>query len=275
MSDEKRSPAHSVGDARIYDYDPELSSHPAPPHLHAVPDQAESRIDSYLMRFEQLLNKTFRAMMMLICLSLAGLMFAQVIMRYVLESPFTGIEEMSILLAVWVYFLGMGYATREREHIHGGIVSLVVKDPQKIAFIRFVGSLICMIAACVFGYFAYKYALKEITRGRVSTNMRWPRGLWSASMIVGFAMMVGYFLLETINEYRGLIRMRGALKKTPLKKTSGKETQQSEQTSAVSPSPASDSVMQTEKLSTQANASESDDESARTKSERQPDSQEI
>ena len=125
-------------------------------------------------------------------------------MRYVLESPFTGIEEVSILLAVWVYFLGMGYATREREHIHGGIVSLVVKDPHKVAVIRFFGSVVCMLAACLFGYFAYKYALKEITRGRVSTNMRWPRGIWSASMIVGFAMMVGYFLLESINEFRGL-----------------------------------------------------------------------
>ncbi len=206
MNNDQLSPETSVGETKIYDYDPDLSSHPIPPHLHAIPDQPETKVDGYLVRFEQLLNMVFRSLMMLTCLSLAGLVFAQVIMRYVLESPFSGIEEMSILLAVWVYFLGMGYATREREHIHGGIVSLVVTDQQKVAYIRFVGSIICMIAACVFGYFAYKYALKEITRGRVSTNMRWPRGLWSASMIVGFAMMVGYFLLEAINEYRGLLK---------------------------------------------------------------------
>ncbi len=61
-----------------------------------------------------------------------------------------------------------------------------------------------MIAACIFGYFAYTYAINEISKGRVSTSLRWPRGIWSASMIVGFAMMIGYFLLETINEFRGL-----------------------------------------------------------------------
>ncbi len=194
----------SVGETKIYDYDPDLSAHPIPPHLHAIPNQPKSKLDRYLVQFERVLNTVFRSMMMLTCLGLAGLMFAQVVMRYVLESPFTGIEEVSILLAVWVYFLGMGYATREREHIHGGIVSLVVKDPHKVAIIRFFGSVICMLAACLFGYFAYKYALKEITRGRVSTNMRWPRGIWSASMIVGFAMMIGYFLLEAINEFRGL-----------------------------------------------------------------------
>ncbi|WP_432473059.1 TRAP transporter small permease [Amphritea sp. HPY] len=196
-----------IGKTKIYDYDPDLSQHPIPPHLHSIPDLPNNKVDGYLIRFERLLNWIFRSMMLLAGLGLAFLMFAQVIMRYVLESPFTGIEEVSILLAVWIYFLGMGYATREREHIHGGIVSLVVKDPYKVSIIRFAGSITCMIAACIFGYFACKYALKEIDRGRLSVNLRWPRGLWSASMIVGFAMMVGYFLLETINEFRDLRKM--------------------------------------------------------------------
>ncbi|MCO4759654.1 MAG: TRAP transporter small permease [Oceanospirillaceae bacterium] len=211
MQHEKLSaPYKSVGEAKIYDYDPDLSAHPIPPHLHAIPNQVNHKVDSYLIRFERLLNWTFRGMMLLAGLGLAILMFSQVIMRYVLESPFTGIEEASILLAVWIYFLGMGYATREREHIHGGIVSLIVKDPYKVGIIRFIGSITCMFAAIIFGYFACKYALKELDRGRLSVNLRWPRGLWSASMIVGFAMMVGYFLLETINEFRYLRRTRRA-----------------------------------------------------------------
>lgn len=213
MQQEKLStPVKSVGDTKIYDYDPDLSKHPIPPHLHAIPEQPNNKVDGYLIRFERILNWMFRAMMMLAGLGLAFLMFAQVIMRYVLESPFTGIEEASILLAVWIYFLGMGYATREREHIHGGIVSLIVKDPYKVNMIRFIGSITCMIAACIFGYFACKYAIKELDRGRLSINLRWPRGLWSASMIVGFAMMVGYFLLETINEFRDLRRKHRARK---------------------------------------------------------------
>lgn len=195
-----------VAVTKIYDYDPDLSSRPIAPHLHAIPERAETKLDKCLMRFEQMLNMTFRSLMMLTCLSLAVLVFAQVVMRYFMESSFSGIEETSVLLAVWVYFLGMGYATREREHIHGGIVSLVVKDPKKIACIRFVGTVICMIAACFFGYFAYKYAISEITKGKVSTTLRWPRGIWSASMIVGFAMMIGYFLLEAINQYRDMFK---------------------------------------------------------------------
>lgn len=204
MHKDQLSKLKPVGRLRVYDYDPDLSSNPIPPHLRAIPRLPKTRADRYLMRFEQLLNMFFRSIMMLACLFLAGVIFSQVVMRYGFDAPFSGIEEASVLLAVWVYFLGMGYATREREHIHGGIVSLLVKDTNKVAFIRFIGSIICMIAACVFGYYAYQYGLKEFTKGRVSTSLRWPRGLWSASMIVGFAMMIGYFLLETISGYRGL-----------------------------------------------------------------------
>jgi len=198
----------SVGTARIYDNTPDLSSHPAPPHLSAIPSSESTAFGQFLLRFEQVLNMVFRTMMFLAGTGLALLMFGQIIMRYVLESPFTGIEEAAVLLGVWIYFLGMGYATREREHIHGGIVSLIVADPYKIVLIRLSGSLISMVAACIFGYFACKYAIFVLEKGRMSINLQWPRGLWSGSMIVGFAMMVGYFLLESINEYRELLRLR-------------------------------------------------------------------
>jgi len=198
----------SIGKTKIYNYDPDLSQHPLPPHLSAIPENESTALGRFLIRFEQILNGIFRTLMLCTGLGLALLMFSQIIMRYVLESPFTGIEEAAVLLGVWIYFLGMGYATREREHIHGGVVSLMVSDPVKISLIRLVGSIVSMLAACIFGYFACKYALFVIEKGRMSINLQWPRGLWSGSMIVGFAMMVGYFLLESINEYRDLLRLR-------------------------------------------------------------------
>lgn len=205
-----QSVAQPAGDSKVYDYDPTLSNHPVPPHLSAISGSAGSGLERGLIRFERGLNWIFMTLMVFTGLGLAALMFGQIIMRYVLESPFTGIEEAAVLLGVWIYFLGMGYATREREHIHGGIVSLVVSDPVKIGMIRFSGSVICMLAACIFGYFACKYALFVIDKGRMSINLQWPRGLWSGSMIVGFAMMVGYFMLEAVNEYRDLITLRRA-----------------------------------------------------------------
>ncbi|MBY4677525.1 TRAP transporter small permease [Marinobacterium arenosum] len=203
----KQHPVGPVG-TDSYSYDPELSDHDTPEHLTSLFHPDPGPIERKLIKLEALFDKAFRALMIFAGLALAGLMFGQVILRYVLESPFAGMEEMSILLGVWVYFLGMGYATRVREHIHGGVVSLVLKDPFKIRLIRFIGSCICIIAACAFGFFAIKYALFVIDKGRLSLYMQWPKGLWSASMIVGFAMMAGYFLLQAVAEFRDLMRHR-------------------------------------------------------------------
>ena len=100
-------------------------------------------------KFEHILDISLQGAMVFTGLGLAVLIFAQVFMRYVLQSPFAGIEEVAILLAVWVYFIGMGYATKQRAHIHGGIVSLVVHDPYKIEMIRFVVSIVCFFTAFV------------------------------------------------------------------------------------------------------------------------------
>lgn len=210
----QQKPFYPVGDADSYSYEPELSDHPIPPHLSALSGPPPRGFARLLVRTEKGLDWIFRALMILAGLGLAALMFAQVIMRYLIESPFAGIEEAAVLLGVWIYFLGMGYATRVREHIHGGIVSLVVSDPFKIRLIRFIGSVTCMIAACVFGYFACKYAFFVIDKGRTSINLKWPRGLWSGSMIIGFAMMMGYFLLEAINEFRDLRASRRSVTAT-------------------------------------------------------------
>ncbi len=206
----KRIQQHPVGPVGVdsYSYDAELSDHDTPLHLAAVPEYETTGVEAWLVRMEALFDWGFRALMIFAGLALAGLMFAQVVMRYGFDSPFAGVEELAILLGVWIYFLGMGYATRVREHIHGGIVSLVVSDPFKIRLIRFIGSCVCVIAAAVFGYFAIKYSLFVIDKGRLSLYLHWPKGLWSASMIVGFAMMTGYFLLQAIAELRDILRQR-------------------------------------------------------------------
>ncbi|PSL14954.1 TRAP-type C4-dicarboxylate transport system permease small subunit [Marinobacterium halophilum] len=157
-----------------------------------------------LTSITNLLHTTYRVLMLLAGFSLAALMCAQVIMRYFLDSPFAGIEEIAILLGVWVYFLGMGYASLTREHIQGGIVSLLVKDPWKLKLLELAALVVSLVAALIFGYFACKYALFVIEKGRNSIYLRWPKGFWSASMIVGFSMMAICFLAQAVQTFHEL-----------------------------------------------------------------------
>jgi TRAP-type C4-dicarboxylate transport system permease small subunit len=172
---------------------------PSSSHQIDTPANSEHPI---LQTIQFVIDYCLRGAMVFTGLGLAILMFTQVIMRYVLESPFAGIEEAAILLAVWVSFLGMGYATKQRSHIHGGIVGLIVSDPFKISLLRLFVSIICLITACVFGYFATKYGLFVIEKQRMSLYLQWPKGLWTASMVFGFLLMAGYFLLQAVKDLR-------------------------------------------------------------------------
>jgi TRAP-type C4-dicarboxylate transport system permease small subunit len=161
-----------------------------------------------LQKLEFILDHCLRGAMIFTGLGLAILMFTQVIMRYVLRSPFAGIEEAAILLAVWVSFLGMGYATKQRAHIHGGIVSLIVSDPFKIAALRFFVSVICFATVCIFGFFSAKYGLFVIESERISLYLQWPKWLWTGSMVFGFLMMASYFLLQTVKDLRETVGIK-------------------------------------------------------------------
>lgn len=174
-----------------------------PAYVKPVPD-AEKAGQSLFFRVEARLAQVVSVGMVVASIALGLLMAAQVVMRYGLESPFLGIEELAPMLALWAYFLGMIYATRDQDHISGGIVALIFKNRTVIQCIRLASSFACLLAVCVFGYFALHFAQFNLDLGRKSIYMRWPKYLWDFSMVTGFALMAFYYCLQIIAEVRDL-----------------------------------------------------------------------
>lgn len=174
-----------------------------PAYVKAVPGDAKAR-QSLFYRLEARLAQIIAIAMVLSTIALGLLMATQVVMRYGLESPFLGIEELAPMLALWAYFLGMIYATRDQDHISGGIIALIFKNRTLIQAIRLAGSFACLLAVCVFGYFALKFAQFNLDLHRKSIYMRWPKYLWDFSMVTGFALMAFYYCLQIIAEVRDL-----------------------------------------------------------------------
>lgn len=174
-----------------------------PVFVKGIPDDATAQ-KSLFFRLEARLAQVISVVMVFATMALGFLMAGQVLMRYGLQSPFLGIEELAPMLALWAYFLGMVYATREQDHISGGIVVLIFKNVRLIKIIRLVGSFACLLAVCIFGYFALKFSLFNLDLGRKSIYMRWPKYLWDFAMVTGFALMIFYYGLQIIAEIRDL-----------------------------------------------------------------------
>ncbi|WP_170327499.1 TRAP transporter small permease [Ruegeria arenilitoris] len=150
--------------------------------------------------FERGFLLILKSAMIFFALSLAILMFVTVIMRYGMSNPFLAIEEASILLGIWLYFVSASYVTGTRAHICGGALHLVVKNEKKKNYVRLMTSLICLGVTLVALYYASQYGWFTFERGRKSTYLQWPRSIWVASMVFGFAVMALFFLLQTMRD---------------------------------------------------------------------------
>lgn len=150
-----------------------------------------------------------RVVMFVAMIALGLVMAAQVFMRYVISSPFLGIEEMAPMLALWIYFIGMAYCSRERDHIEGGVMSLVFQDRRILLAFRLLGSVICLVALVVFFKYAWDFTSFNLNLNRKSSYMKLPKYLWDFSMIFGFALMVFYMTLQIFLEARALVTGKG------------------------------------------------------------------
>ena len=199
----EQHPRPPVG-ADSFIYDAELAAPEPPPHLTAIPEGELGSGMRRLVAVETIFERLLYFFIIVFGLCLAVLMFTQVVLRYVFASPFVGIEELSLLFGAWFYFLGVAYVTRNGEHIHGGILTMVVKKRNTVRAVRLLMTVLSIAACAVFGYYAIKYALFEIGTGRLSSYMRWPKGWWSASLIFGFVGTVAYMVLQALNQFLDL-----------------------------------------------------------------------
>jgi TRAP-type C4-dicarboxylate transport system permease small subunit len=131
-------------------------------------------------------------------LGLASLVVAQVLLRYVFELPILGIEEISVLLGEWVYFLGAAHATWRNEHIRGGLASLFLKGERARLVLRAFGDVVCLMINCGLAYYAAAYWVDIVNSGRTSVYLSWPSALWVTSMALGLILMSIYLLLRAL-----------------------------------------------------------------------------
>ena len=183
-------------------------------HVTAIPTHPVKAL-AWVYRVEHWIAVILRWAAVLLSIALGFLMAAQVVMRYGLQSPFLGIEELAPMLGLWVYFLGMANATRERDHITGGIINLVFKNEKLICCIRMFGTILCLVSTCIFGFYAQKYALFNLSIGRMSPYMGFSKALWDFSMVTGFVLTGFYFVLQFVSEIQQFANITGDKRGTP------------------------------------------------------------
>ena len=122
----------------------------------------------------------------------AGIVFAGVVLRYVMQSNFFGQEEIIAIVAMWLYWVGGIYGTYEGSHIKGDLLSSAFKTPRSKKIIELIIQLISFVVILVFIMWGVEYMSFNLKYSAVSTGLKLPMSWSQIPLLIGFIFMELY-----------------------------------------------------------------------------------
>lgn len=118
----------------------------------------------------------------------SGLLFVNVVLRYIFRDPIPWAEEVSIYLIVWIVFVGGSVAVRTRGHIAIDLLPLMLSPANRRRLA--IGVAVVMAAFfAVFFYYSGAHTLRIRAGGQVMPVLQAPMWLTYLAMPVGSFLM--------------------------------------------------------------------------------------
>ena len=131
------------------------------------------------------------------------LVFVQVLLRYVLNMPLMGIEELLLFPTTWLYMLGAIKASSEKTQIVARVLEIFLKKQRSVYLLRAVAAVLSggvLIWLIKWGYDFFKYSLRM---WKESPTLYIPTFWYEGVVFVSLIFILAYTVCEVI-EYATL-----------------------------------------------------------------------
>ncbi|HPN03793.1 MAG TPA: TRAP transporter small permease [Rectinema sp.] len=151
-----------------------------------------------LSRLNSVLFKIIKEIMIIIGFFLIALTFIGVILRYAFGISIIWAYEVSMMLLVWVSFLGAAIAVQTKSHVNFDL--LLSKIPEKTRkWIVLLKDIIILAFLVIGTYYGYKVFRQTMRQSMQTINL--PVGLLYLALPVGFIPMILFFIEEALTEF--------------------------------------------------------------------------
>lgn len=150
------------------------------------------------------LLKAESAIMMIANLGVVVLVFISVLMRYILQKNTGGMEEMIVIIATWIYFMGGTYGSYENSHITADFLSVFIhgeKAKKVVAMVRLLLSLIILFAA---SYCAAELLMYTVQTPSNTSILKIPMTIVYLPVFAGIFLMTFYTAVHLVQSLRDL-----------------------------------------------------------------------
>jgi TRAP-type C4-dicarboxylate transport system permease small subunit len=134
-----------------------------------------------------------------ICIML--IVVANAFARYVLNVGIFGIEEMIVIIAMWMYWIGGIVATAENQHIRGDMLDMFIKSEKGKLILSLVAQLLTIGGLGLFAWWGIEWTQWNLQIGQRTPGLRWLM-IWSqiplAISFVAMLLYSVYHLIRTI-----------------------------------------------------------------------------
>ncbi|WP_126425097.1 TRAP transporter small permease [Brevibacillus marinus] len=130
-----------------------------------------------------------------------GLMFYEVVMRYVFDSPTTWINETSSVLVVWGILLGLSVGLRDNHHISVDILYVLLPPNMRKGMDLFANT-VCILFCLFFVYNGVVLVNHTMESGQVTMDTRIPMWIYYTVIPISGLMFMVRFIDRFIKVWK-------------------------------------------------------------------------
>lgn len=167
---------------------------------------ASKHFDLTQTAFWNVLQNVVKVVMIIGSVASTGLMVYSVILRYVFKGNFYGSDEVIMLFAFWLYFMGAVYGSYENSHIKADLLNVYIKNLRSRDVVALVAQVLTIVVNTIVLVWSWKYFQMELTKWGLSTALKIPLVIPKSAVFFGFLLMefyhVYYFIHNLIRYFR-------------------------------------------------------------------------
>ena len=121
-----------------------------------------------------------------------------VVTRYFLKINFAGSDELLVILALWLYFVGGLYGSYEDCHIKADVSSVFVHKESTLRIVHVIIKLISLFVSAWLALWAFKYLDLCLMLGGKTLVYKLPMMCSRGALVVGYTLPVIYNIYHFI-----------------------------------------------------------------------------
>ena len=160
----------------------------------------------------QMLLKAEHFVVIVCCIAIVLLVFITVLMRYIFKTSFQGMEELIMLFAFGIYFIGGALGSREETQITADVMSLFIKRPRSMTLLRAFQHLVDAVLIGICAVFSTQQMLFVLQEGSRTSGLKMPVWIVYTVILVGLFLLAFYALFHSAEYFQKFLHFNDQTK---------------------------------------------------------------